>query len=622
MKKTIFIPIIFLIIMTLSVFGVSVIDSETFDYTVFQDGFNNREDFFIESGNKWSCKEPSEFPNCRKTFGTGKGVANYSIETDGVRTYLRLYALTNAVDNNNGYITRLLWNNDDSNLTTGNRNFSMKYDFKIFAKQFTNIINTDRGFGGIDVGTSASISNQILHEIGRIQDSSEQNWSSIRHTYDSAFLTNKPLENGCEVQSGLWYNVVHHYIFDGNYNLKEIVTYLDGKECLRSDYNNNLEPVLNCQTSGQDCFFKQLRFGAGRVTDIGYDNVYLYEDLYEPIVNVQGLTNCPNNNCLYFDDYGYIEKIDWEIAGYTGNLDAVYSLESHARFNSTADDYPFFSHILESDVYTEIEGFMLIDLNYDITPSEFTETPYTLLYTLKCDDYDIHNLNLAFIRDDSFTSSNESTVLHFYSSDTGQNLGTYTIDNENTVAIRYKYSDIEDRYRITVEQDTLLSSLDFSQSSDFSVPYAIQGCDDFTDIDIRRRDFRENESTDSLIGIEKFWLYGTSQPDADTSVNDSSDNLVDKDWAEATQEAVESAGFRSIGAKLMLLLIFIILGLVILASDIGQEHFKIIAPVFIISCIILGWYVGLIATEILIFLLLIVAGFIAMLITRAFQNRH
>lgn len=612
MKKIIF-SIIFMIILSFSVLGIDLIDSENFDEYSLTTSVYTPQNLFTESNGKWNCSDSINYPSCISYTGSGYIYSNFSIESRDYTTnnnFLRLWAI--GEDDSNYATIGLKFNN--TYYSGSGENYSISYDIRLF--DYSNDFVTDKAYAGIYFGGSFFVppNSYLFEHIGGIDKDYEENITSIRTAYN--FFSGTPAEsNDCSINDGAWHTVTVHYINNGGSD-NTIVRYLDGLEC----YSASSSLVIN----NLNLYLNDFIFYAKGEYDIGIDNLNFYADgLYEPILNVEGIKNCPSESCLFYDDfnYGSPSPTYLEIAGYTGELDSLYTTSSELRFNGSTSVYPQFYHNLETDIYDEIEGYIILNLNYDETPDSFESTPYTLLYTMSCGNYDIHNINLAFIKDYDFTLSNYSTVLHFYSSDTGQNLGTYTIDNDNTVAIRVQYNDVEKKYKFTVEQDKLLTSIGFPQSSDFSVDYNIKNCDDFSKISMKRRDYRSNDSTDDYIGIDEIWLYGISTPTTteDTEEFENVTKVVENDVGDKTKEVVYSLGFRSLGARILLVLA-VILGMLAIANADFKENFKIIAPFIIVSIFLIAFYLGILPLELLIFIILIVAGFLAFFITNMFKR--
>ena len=614
MKKIIIIMVLLFSLLIINVSGVTLVDSEDFEsYSLYA----TNDSFITESGGKWNCSNPLQYPSCNEVLGTGLGEVGYSIQYDEAEEsqYFLLYSING--DSVNYNILNINFDMDNSTENIFN-NFSMTYKIKL--NGYSTL--TGNGWGSwfmIRHTPDNDISlNEVLAEgMGGIQDKTENNNTDLRMTHDSPnFLY--PINSLTDISDGEWHYITIHYIFSGN-TINRIEHYLDG---IFTD-SRNIGYSNWANYTSKTPFFEELNFNVKRSYSVGIDDLKMYEVLVTPSFALESLSNCPTESCLYYDEFEiYNNYIDFLVKGYIGNLEnAIFFNNSQLLFNGTSEDYPYFKHNLKDDIYETIEGVMLIDLNYDITPEEFIETPYTLLYSLKCDnDFEVHNINMAFINDELFTGSNDSTVLHFYSSDNLQSLGTYTILNSNKIAIKFDYNDVTNQYGITVNQNKILQNLGFSNTPDFRNNYNLNNCDYFTDIEVRRRDYRDNDSTNSYIGIDKFWIYGTSTPTIEsTEYINTSEFVVEKDWEETTKNGIENLGFRSIVSKLMLVA-FVIIFLLVIFSDLPKEQYKAVAGVSTIAVLIVGFYIELIPKEIFIFFIFIVAIIGALLLTFAFKK--
>lgn len=534
------------------------------------------------SANNFNCTNSGHYPNCTYSGGAGgTGDSYWAIVSESSNKFLRM-TTSGASFTDFDYI-QLYWNHINMTLPS---NDGVTYKFRIRLSNTwsgTSARNNNYNAGGLRFNTYGS--DCLSFTSGKISTFDSVMTFDLMRSGETSTLMSNPINiTSCSIDDGSWHSV---YVLNTKYNITNYtVFYIDGIKC----YENAITPNLP---------FDKIFFTAGNDYTVDIDDIYLYNTSLVPVSNVSTVgqleTNCPVLGCLFYDDFTYATNSSMStIYNYSeGLVENISNSQLFLESDLTCTPKGCYSVTAELPEYTYKKIYSVIKFtlnNLTPTPSTMQNFPVIYALTAECNGEIANYEQFYFVRDDTFSMSENSTVISIYMVLDGQprNIGTLTLDNGQSFFIKTTYALDEKQAYIYVVRDTDTVSYNpesYTYKAPFNIPcnpdsFAIWRLDQFNTINY-------------FIGIDRIFWYGEN----DNSINATqytyinatprNESLISGDVAEYAKDAAESFGLRTPESKLIAALV-IIGGVIIFAVSKLNKYINPWAMSLVVGVLLVG----------------------------------
>lgn len=437
--------------------------------------------------------------------------------------------------------------------------------------------------------------------------------------------------------SNLFLNDYHNFsiFIDGTANTQSL--YIDGNFIFSSSLSLNNNELNKIQF-----YTKEITNNPNSYLNMEIDKIIIMENKH--INNFDYFNNlsqevyintpeCSETNCLFSDKF----NVNTLQNGWIRNTNVTIVNNSQLFFNPSTLTNPIIYHtFFNNDVYNSVYYYLTFKLNYFDLPQSMNlslnqNNGYIYSTDLICDNSNLSVYNLKMYVYGNVNNPLETDFYVFTNNNNFINpIGTYTVNNGDTVVFRFLYSKVTQKFLIS-EQSSSYPLFSINRLYDFGNilmdAHDFQNeCDKFSGVVLQRADYNSN-LTIYDIGIDNVLIQG-NQP-ANTEINQYpfvyenqttlNESLIKTDVGETLQNIAFSIGFKTTATKIlfwfmiMLLLIFLVL---VKGNDLGSIGKTVLISFIIILGIILGWYLGFIPTVILVFLIFCIAVLGAILIQK------
>lgn len=336
-------------------------------------------------------------------------------------------------------------------------------------------------------------------------------------------------------------------------------------------------------------------------------------------IEIEDVLTCPFDNCLFYDNYEYVDYHDLSEELYTLNTDSAVIINNTLYLNSSDDDYPRIKHnFLVDDEYNEIESFIVWEHeDYSEVPSHLENQSITYYISALCDSgIDVSLFNIAF-RKDEILCGNESLRMGLYSIIDGipETYGYYCYPMGEQPIVKTVYHDDTQIMDIVAYYDDYLQE-GFLPEALFHMDYQTS-CDTFTAFEIGRRDY-DNIINTEYIGIDLIYYYGIEDEIIDTvdfeytNETNQSTAYIKTEIGEELHNLAFTLGFKKTSSKILFWFIVMVLMTLFIAGFCAREKIdasaqKLVTGFCLIIGVITGWYTGFLPSILLAFLIFIVS---------------
>ena len=620
--------ILFSILLSSFSFGQTLIDSDDFESYDLGKNYTNIHDV---SGGKWWCPAG----NCEWTgCGGFNGVADFAIESYAGEKVLTMWGLDGNSCANAGYkLTRMFWNHTDTSTLAVSPNKTISYKMRINEFQ-SGRVGVGLEFAGgdllrprIQVATDYIYSATELGYIGvgSILQYNMFNYTMLRPSLNAGgwFL---PTESNCFVNDGAWHDVHLNYISDGA-NLINTLVYIDGVEC---------EDYAKAYAIGGAFTQDEINFQAIATFNVSFDDIKVYDGLYIPLQSFDSeILNCPIGNCIYYDDFKYLDNYDLSAVDYYEDTEN-FVVEDGFLWGNVSDGNG--AKYLKYDFTTDTTNYYIIHNVVKFNINETFPTPPVLYngenyvsyeFIVLCDgNIPAYNYQVFLTHDEDYWDNENGSLINVYfvHENGYQQIGTLMIENGGYFIIETEFNKPLQYVDLSYIAGLSTLPVDYSQSVDFSFSPSAQ-CDDITGFQIGRRDYTSNVT--NFLKVDKIFFYGDvldsepvyfySSTSNATSLNDS---LIKVNVDDMLHKASDSLGFRSVGGKMLFwFLILLFLGITTFRSGVPDG---IRTPLIIVAGILgffIGWYLKFIPTSIFAFVVFVICLAGAVVFQRTFSGQ-
>lgn len=609
-----FVIVLLLVLPTFSF--ASLVDSYDFeDLFVGTDASN----FSKESSHKINCTDTGDFPSCTAiTAGAGDGDAKVTIENDVTRgNYLTVSAVGGKIGSYRASDVELQMDN-----LTVLTNITIQYKLKLNT-HYTGeaLIGTQsrNDMGGIWFTNFIPVAGdkQVLMSGGTDYSLDAGSFTGLRGYYDFNKMT--PENSSCEINNGYWNTITSQYYFNGTEHYLYNKIYVNGILCDYQEYNTDYAPTNNY-------LLNRLRFFAQAGFNVSFDDIYIYDELINPLVTTISETDyCPLPNCIFYDNFNRLDYSDLSLAGYSEYTDSAYNINKTLTIDSFASPNLIY-HDFEDNDYTKILAGYEFIFNKTTTPDTMEDEYIVYRITTYCDNdffQPLTSANLYFLKDTDFSESENRTIVNLYFNSDYEQAPTNIPSNDE----RYYLFLIFDIETQKVMASYTWGSFDFPQLSIFSTDFNAP-CYNINGVSIQRID-NDNPVNLDFVLLDKIYYYS---PESETGIEDypfvysnetlDNESIISGDFGEYLQNTATVLGFKSSMSRILfwyLLVGLFVVGIMQLKEIEGTTKNFVISLVVVVSHV-LGWKLGFIPVQFLVFIILALASILAITFYKVFAS--
>lgn len=616
--------ILFFIFLSVFVSGAfGIVDSENFE---LYDTGKNYTDLFTTSSGKWSCVDGA---TCIKNQCGGGGIADFYIENVNANKFLSMWSFGEGCAGAGYKEVRMTWNHSNtSNIGNApNKSITLRIRINEFRHSLLGFPNTFAGADTLNPSFTINTneiyggSRKAIFGLGRIMSYVPDNFTRLRPYFD--FDRMKPEESSCSLGMyyNKWHDVVIQYITNTTHHT-EVKIFVDGIECI-----NYEESFL----WGITHTFDEIRISTTGAFNMSIDDIKIYDTLINPMDTTQEpmILNCPVGNCIFYDDYTYIQNYNLSQADYyIGTEDFVTTGDGYVWGNASGNIqimyYDFEESTGDYDIINNLVKFQ-INATYPTPPQLIDDFVAYRISTLCDTNIPVYTYNIFITLDYDFWNNVNDTLVNIYSVKNSElvTLGTLIVDNGDYFIITNQINKITQTGTLNIIRKIDVLENDLG-SLDYKIGLDAQ-CSNITGFVIHRRD--NLESITDFLKIDKIFYYGdyvqteegyVYETTNETNINDS---LIKTNIDDMLHNASFTLGFRSNGMKMFFWLLIIVgLIMIVVSADVPSTIKPFIIGFILIMGIVIGWYIKFIPTGVFSLIIFIIALVGAIVLQRLFSS--